>query len=31
MKTICEGEEVRQGVSYYLVHVYEVVEIIQQQ
>ncbi|ACO87040.1 tetratricopeptide repeat protein [Clostridium botulinum] len=26
MKTICEGEEVRQGVSYYLVHVYEVVE-----
>ncbi|HDK7166485.1 TPA: tetratricopeptide repeat protein [Clostridium botulinum] len=26
IKAICEGEEVRQGVSYYLVHVYEVVE-----
>ncbi|NFH67626.1 tetratricopeptide repeat protein [Clostridium botulinum] len=26
IRAICEGEEVRQGVSYYLVHVYEVVE-----
>ena len=26
IKAICEGEEVREGVSYYSVHVYEVVE-----
>ncbi|MGO5065268.1 tetratricopeptide repeat protein [Clostridium sporogenes] len=26
IKAICEGEKVREGVSYYMVHVYEVVE-----
>ncbi len=26
IKAICEGEKVREGVSYYIVHVYEVVE-----